>query len=274
MNFEIHCHSYYSKGEKITWECLDSPKDVVRICKKKGMDGLALTDHKVISGWKEAEREAKKLGMIFIPAQEIHTKDGHIIGLGINEGIKNNQSLEETLDQIRRQGGLSVAPHPFDIKGDGIRDGIRKVDVVEIFNSINLDKLSNKLAEIKAKRFGKPGVVGSDAHSLGMIARSVNISKADDLDSFLKEIRRGRVEFEKSYIPLKVIMEWVRDRLEKSYFDVLNYMNSNYIKPKAFVGKVLLNRYLKSRSIVWDALAHTGLSLSKIYSAFMFLGYY
>ena len=76
MQFEIHCHTNHSKGSKIPTEVMMSPKEVVRLAKKRGIDGLAITDHKVTTAWDEARREAKKQGIIFIPGQEIETSDG------------------------------------------------------------------------------------------------------------------------------------------------------------------------------------------------------
>ncbi len=266
MLFELHCHSWYSKGTKIPWECLSSPRDMVRRAKKLGLSGLALTDHRTTKGWEEASREAKRLGLIFIPGVELQTLEGHLIALGITEEVENHLTLEETIERIHEQGGLAVAPHPFDLKGDGIKNGIKHVDAVEVFNSMNLDKLSNWIAERKAKEFKKPMVVGSDAHSPDMIGYAVNISNANDTDSLLKEIKRGKLMFRTNYFPMKILIEWYRERFMRSYVDVLNYINNNYFFPKAVIAKALLNRFIRSRNIFWDVLAHFGLGVSRVYS--------
>jgi len=273
MLFELHCHSWYSKGTKIPWECFSNPRDVVKRAKKIGLSGVALTDHRTTKGWKEASLEAKKLGLIFIPGVELQTLQGHLVALGINEGIENHLTLEETIEKVHEQGGLAVAPHPFDLKGDGIGNGLEKVDVVEVFNAMNLDKMSNWIAKKKAKDSGKPMVVGSDAHSLDMIGYAVNISNADNLDSLLKEIKENRLIFRTDYFPLKILVEWYRERFIRSYVDVLNYVNNNYVYPKAIVARTLLNRFVRSRNVFWDLLANFGLGISRIYSLFKLLSY-
>ncbi|NIO22495.1 MAG: PHP domain-containing protein [Candidatus Aenigmarchaeota archaeon] len=273
MLFELHCHSWYSKGTKVPWECMSSPKDIVKRAKRLGLSGVAITDHKTTKCWEEAKEEAKRLGLLFIPGIELQTSGGHLIALGINEGIENHLGLEETIERIHEQGGLAVAPHPFDLKGDGIKNGIKRADVVEVFNSMNLDKLSNKIAEKKANELGKPMVAGSDAHSLEMIGYAVNISNSSDLDSLLKEIKKQGLMFRTRYLPIKNLVEWYRERFIRSYVDVLNYVNGNYVYPKAVVARTLLNRFVRSRNVTWNALAHLGVGVSRIYSRFKLSGY-
>jgi predicted metal-dependent phosphoesterase TrpH len=273
MLFELHCHSWYSRGTKIPWECVSSPRDIMRRAKSLGLSGVAITDHRTTRAWKEAGEEAKKLGLVFVPGIELETPEGHLIGLGINDVVENNLTLDEAIERIHGQGGIAIAPHPFDLKGDGVKNGIKRVDAVEVFNSMNLDKLSNWTAERKANELGKPMVAGSDAHSLDMIGYAVNISNSDNLDSLLKEIKKEGLMFRTSYLPLKTLVEWYRERFTRSYVDVLNYIGDNYVYPKAVVARTLLNRFVRSRNVFWDALAQFGLGISKVYSMFKLLRY-
>ena len=144
MKFELHCHSYYSVGTKIVWEGLNSPKEMIKAAKRKGLSGIAITDHDSNRSWKQAREIAKKEGMIFIPGIEISSRKGHIIGLGLNDFIKKDLSIDETIERIHEQGGIAVASHPFDIKGEGIRENYKKADAVEVFNALNVDQLSNR----------------------------------------------------------------------------------------------------------------------------------
>jgi len=273
MLFELHCHSFHSKGTKIPWESMSSPRDIFRRAKNLGLHGVALTDHRTTEGWEEAGKEANRLGMVFIPGIELDTNEGHIIALGVSEDIKNNLGLEETIEKVHEQGGLAIAPHPFDLKGDGIKKGIERADAIEVFNSMNQDRLSNWIAEREAKKLGKPMVVGSDAHSLDMIGYAINISGANDLDSLLKEIKKDRLMFRTNYLPSKILVEWYRERFIRSYVDVLKYINTNYVYPKAVLSRALLNKFVKSRNVVWDLLARFGVNVSRVYGLFKLLGY-
>ncbi len=273
MRLELHCHTYYSKGSKIPWESLSSPKDVIKTAKRKGLDGIAITDHRTTKAWKEAKQEAKKQGLLFIPGVELDTKDGHLIALGINESIENRLSLMETIDIIHSQGGIVVAPHPYDIKGEGIKNGIKYVDVVEVFNSLNLDKFSNYIALKRAKLFGKPMCAGSDAHSLEMIANSVNIIKGHNADSVLKNLKKGNMSFVCRYAQAEDVVDWVRERMKMSYTDILRYVDENYWGMKAALSKIMLNRFVNSDNPAWITLAKFSLGISCIYGAFKVLTY-
>ena len=278
MRFELHCHSHYSKGSKIPIEAPQSPKEIVQRAKKIGLDGLALTDHRTDRGWKEASEEAKKQKILFIPAIEIDTLSGHLIGLGLNDYVKNYMSLDETLDVIHDQGAIAIAPHPYDLRGDGIRNEIKKTDAVEVFNSLNLDKFSNKLAERNAKKMRKPMVVGSDAHSLDMLGSSVNIMNADSVDSVLNEIKKCHVKLEKKYISQQTVINWSKIRMTKSYNDILERIDKNYPWPKSWISRYMLNKFVLSGKPndywMWRYLARFSFGCSGIYSRIKLARYY
>jgi predicted metal-dependent phosphoesterase TrpH len=269
--FELHCHSHYSKGVTIPHEGIPSPAEIVRRARRIGLSGVAITDHSGIRGWDSARREAKRQGIVFIPGIELETLSGHVIGLGISGEVKDNMPLPETLDAIREQGGLSIAPHPFDLRGHGIRNGIRHLEVVEAFNALCSDRLVNRFAEMKARKLGKPMVCGSDAHTLDMLGASLNLIDAKDLDSVLKEIRRGRVEMLKGYAPLRSIVEWNRERFAKSYDYMLDYMRESYSRPMFWVSNRLLNTFIKSKSGFWTIAARASLPLISLYGCFRLL---
>lgn len=272
--FELHCHSHYSRGSKIPCEGLPSPGEIVRSAKARGLSGVAITDHGNIMCWRDAREEAGKQGILFIPAMEIDSSAGHIIGLGLTEGVRNGLCVGETADKIREQGGVAVAAHPFDMRGFGIKNRISLVDVVEVFNAMNLDRISNVFSESRAGKAGKPGIAGSDAHSLDMIGIAANSIRARDLESVLKNVRKGRVSFERNYVPMDVVMEWIRERFIRSYGDVLVYINKNYSPPKAWLARKLMRRFVLSRSPFWDMLWGFSMSMSTLYSGFRLLSYY
>ncbi|MBN2330203.1 MAG: PHP domain-containing protein, partial [Candidatus Aenigmarchaeota archaeon] len=136
MKFELHCHSTHSRGSKIKWEGTASPTQIAGTLKRLGFGGFAITDHDSIGSWHEARRAAKGLGLVFIPALEVSTLSGHLIALGISEQVKSGLTLEETIDLVHDQGGITVAPHPLDVREEGIRKEFHKADAVEVFNSL------------------------------------------------------------------------------------------------------------------------------------------
>ncbi len=266
MKFELHCHSWYSKGGTVPWEGLVPPREIVKVLKRKGFGGLALTDHDTTAGWKDVMSEAKKQGMVFIPGVEISTKSGHMIALGIDKFIKSGLSLEETLDLVHKQGGIAVAPHPFDVREEGLGREFVKADAAEIFNSLNISRMENRVAEREVRKIGMPAVGGSDAHSLEMLGAAVNFINGHDVDSALEEIRKGRVRIERNYIPVPVVVSWARKRMEKSYDDIEKHIKANYSAPKAALSRFMLKRFVNSESRAWDVLGYFAVSVSIAYS--------
>lgn len=265
MKCELHCHSCYSKGVKLPREAIPSPREIILEAKRKEMDALALTDHNTTAGWTEAALEAKKQGILLIRGIELNTLDGHVIGLGITEDIPFGLSIEETVERIHEQGGVAIAPHPFDIKGEGVREKFALADAVEIFNSLNLDRFSNFLIRKKIGTF--PAVVGSDAHTLKMIGNSVTIADADDMDGLLKDIKRGRMSYTTSYTSVSDVKEWSYLRFSDSRDFVIDYVNKNYSPLKKWISLRLLDKFLQNQEGFFTFLAHFGIFCSYGYGA-------
>lgn len=272
--FELHCHSHYSRGTKIPCESPSSPRDVIRTAKRKGLAGIAITDHDNIQSWKEASDEARKQGIVFIPGEEIETKSGHILGLGLSEFIEPGLTVEETVERIREQGGVSVAAHPFDIKNLGVGHEMTKADVVEAFNSMNIDRFSNIFTERLANRLGAPVIACTDAHTLEMIGISTTEMYAHDIDSCLRAVTESSVVLNKNYMPMSMFVNWSRDRMTVSYEDIMSYIKSNYSRPKAWLSEALLHKFLFSKHMMmYNALAEFGALCSVVYGGIKIITY-
>ena len=107
--------------------------------KARGLGAIAVTDHNEISGALEAQR-ARPSGIKVIVGEEVKTADqGEVIGLFIEEQIPRGMTLQETIAEIKRQGGLVYVPHPFD-RMHAVPDYehllavLDDVDAIEVFN--------------------------------------------------------------------------------------------------------------------------------------------
>jgi hypothetical protein len=92
---DLHTHSTASDGT-------ERPAEVIRRAKRIGLRAVALTDHDTLAGVEEAAREARFLGVEFIPGCEI-SLDGvpgtfHMTGLGVDPA---DRVLNERLDFVR-----------------------------------------------------------------------------------------------------------------------------------------------------------------------------
>ena len=266
MKFELHCHSTHSHGSKIKWEGTASPTQIAKTLHGKGFGGFAITDHDSIGSWHEARRAAKGLGMVFIPGLEVSTLSGHLIALGINEGIRSGLTLEESMDLVHDQGGITVAPHPLDAREEGIRKEFAKADAVEVFNSLVVTRVENALISAKVRRMKLPAVGGSDAHTAEMLGMTANTIDAQNMDSALKRIKKGHVKLEGRYIPVPAIVRWARSRMKMSYADIIRYVDKNYSRPKAAFSKYMLKLFVNNESRAWYALGYFSVSVSTLYA--------
>ena len=246
MWLELHAHSWYSRGAILGEESVDSPIQMVKEARRRGLDGIAITDHNSFKSWNSLKK-LKFDDFVLIPGEEIHTKQGHLIALGISEEIKPNQDVLETIDKIHSQGGVAIAPHPFDIAKYGLRERSKYADAIEVFNSSNLDRFSNFRAKKFSEKLNKPCVSGTDAHMKEVIGRgAVRVDAEFDLDSVLKSIKKGRIlEMKARYLSVKEITEWYLGRLNRNYERVMEYIDRNYNIFQKMVARKLIKLSLE-----------------------------
>jgi predicted metal-dependent phosphoesterase TrpH len=143
-----------------------SPETLVRRAERIGLNGVAITDHNTMAAVDTARRAASE-DFLVIPAEEIDTVEGQLIGLFLNERIEPWQSPINVIEEIKYQGGLVLAPHPFDAMRKGVNridDYVTELDAVETRNSRCIRSLYNRKAAAFASRHGLPATGGSDAH--------------------------------------------------------------------------------------------------------------
>lgn len=103
MRLDLHVHTDYSNDSFIT------VADILREVPRKGLDGLAITDHNTIGGALEVQRVAP---FRVIVGEEVKTSEGEIADLFLHREIPPGMSTEETIAVIREQGASSTCPTP------------------------------------------------------------------------------------------------------------------------------------------------------------------
>ena len=241
------------------------------------MDGIAIVDHNTQKGIKRAMKAGDKHNILVIPGVEISSRDGHILALGIEEKIPRDMSAEETIELIHDQGGIATAPHPFDIGSHGVGRLLRKLnfDCVEVFNSINVDKLSNRTAMKVSKDLEITHVAGSDAHTGDMVGLSINILDSElDTDSVIDALRDDKVGIKTDYASVQQMVDWNVQRLKLSHPHVLEYILKNYSGPKRIMGKQLMSLVKMSPGKIdhfFTGLGYIGLYACSFYSGFRYI---
>ena len=185
---DLHVHSTYSSDSIIT------PKELVFYARKRGLNAVAVTDHNQVEG---ARKIARETDFLIIPGTEVSSRDGHIVGLNVNEVIPRGLSTDETVDRIHKAGGIAIACHPNALfKGSIGQHVTAKFDAVETINaSLFPFRSASSKAEKLAERFGLPRVAGTDAHYGPVIGCAYTVIDSElNVESILKAIVDGRCE--------------------------------------------------------------------------------
>jgi predicted metal-dependent phosphoesterase TrpH len=177
-----------------------------------GLDAVVITDHDVLHASLEAAELASEYGLVGIPGVEVSTKHGHLLALGVEELPPRRKSLDETVEWIRRHGGVAVVPHPFQRSRHGVRKrDFTDADAVEVYNSWLFTGYKNRRARRFADKHGYPGVAGSDAHHVGFVGRAYTEIELDGVtrteltaDHVLDAIRNGSTHVEGRRTPIRV----------------------------------------------------------------------
>ena len=190
IEVDLHMHTDHS-NDSVT------PVDVLlATARERGLGAIAVTDHNEISGAHEARAKAAEYGVKVIVGEEVKTADqGEVIGLFIEEKIPRGMTLEETIAEIKRQGGLVYVPHPFD-RLHSVPDYehllrvVDDVDAIEIFNPRIAIAAWNEEAVRFAGKYRIPGGAGSDAHvAQGLGAVRIRMRDFDGPEEFLESLR-------------------------------------------------------------------------------------
>jgi len=187
--FDLHIHTEYSDG-------IGSVREVLLEAYRKGLDGIAITDHNTAKAFREAEKYAVKLGLNIIPGLELKTDAGHILAIGVDVDLKGEVKLnyEEAVEWIRSLGGISIIAHPAVELNKMHRWIERKPDAMEAFNSnypfkFLLNRGWRIIEEIRV-----PVTAGSDAHNPEDVGNAYTILEVNgkSVEEVLKAIKNGR----------------------------------------------------------------------------------
>lgn len=180
-----------------------APETAVRRADRTGLDGIAITDHNTMSGIAPARKAASE-DLVVIPGEEIDTPEGQLIGLFLSNPVDPWQSPTSVIKEIHQQGGIVLAPHPFDAMREGlttIAEHVDALDAIEILNSRCIRRRYNERAQEFAANHDIPATGGSDAHfahEIGTACTRVQIQKVidgktDTLSVIKNAVRAGQV---------------------------------------------------------------------------------
>ncbi len=188
IDVDLHMHTDHS------YDCATPVEVLLAEARSRGLGAIAITDHNEISGALDARSKAD--GIKVIVAEEVKTAEqGEVIGLFIEEKIPRGGTLQETITEIKRQGGLVYVPHPFDRMHsvpdyDNLLKVLDQVDAIEVFNPrVAITEFNEEAARFAAK-YQIPAGAGSDAHvPQGLGSVRIRMRDFDGPEEFLESLR-------------------------------------------------------------------------------------
>jgi predicted metal-dependent phosphoesterase TrpH/glycosyltransferase involved in cell wall biosynthesis len=188
IDVDLHMHTDHS------YDCATPVEVLLAEARARGLGAIAITDHNEISGALDARGKAD--GVKVIVAEEIKTAgQGEVIGLFIEEKIERGLTLQETIAEIKRQGGLVYVPHPFDRLHsvpdyEHLLTVLEDVDAIEVFNPRVAIAEFNEEALRFALKYRIPAGAGSDAHvPQGLGSVRIRMHDFEGPEEFLQSLR-------------------------------------------------------------------------------------
>jgi PHP-associated len=188
IDVDLHMHTDHS------YDCATPVEVLLAEARARGLGAIAVTDHNEISGAHAARAQAG--GVKVIVGEEVKTAEqGEVIGLFIEEKIPRGMTLQETIAEIKRQGGLVYVPHPFDRLHsvpdyEHLLDVVDDVDAIEVFNPrVAIAEFNDEAVRFAAK-YRIPAGAGSDAHvPQGLGSVRIRMRDFDGPEEFLESLR-------------------------------------------------------------------------------------
>jgi predicted metal-dependent phosphoesterase TrpH len=188
-------HSVWSDGA-------NRPEQIVRAAAGR-VDVLAITDHDEIRGAQLARdfaRDHPALGVEIVVGEEISTRNGHLIGLWLEEVVPPGLSAAETIERIHAQGGLAVAAHPFHpLRGtDRGQHSVGRLipelalDAIEVVNNAGVfSKVYDAWAAMRNVEWMLPVTAGSDAHHVWYVGSALTRFEGRSADDLRRALVAG-----------------------------------------------------------------------------------
>lgn len=218
VRVDLHCHSYHSACKHVAFlkprDCYNKPLGLYRTAKARGMDLVTITDHDTIDGCLELLDRRPDITDFFIgeeveayfpdaPGRRVHIAVYDITEAQHGELQRLRPDVRAVVAYCRQQQIIYALNHLFWDYGQGPRGRGYLEQMLDLFDRFELGNghqsarhhwlIARALAsELAAGRPPKGVIGGSDAHTMGPLARTYTISPAADRAGFLADLRAGR----------------------------------------------------------------------------------
>lgn len=203
---DCHLHSVRSSGGELT------PAELTAAARAAGLDFVAVTEHNTTDGYVDWVDHAD--GLLVICGQEVVTRTGHWLALGLPPGHRvdwrygvHDDRIGRQLDDVHRAGGLCVVAHPYAPYPSGTFEYSHQgFDAVEVWNgqwasdlpwnADNEAALADWAASLAAdlhRGDWRPAIGNSDTHLAGQIGVPHTVVRAGErtVEALLAGIAAG-----------------------------------------------------------------------------------
>ena len=209
---DIHMHTNLGDG----WA---SPAKIVEEATRRGFPLIAITDHDHVEGAKRVQEliYQQNSSLQMITGVEVSTRQGHLLGLFVTKAPKAMRSVEESIENIKEQGGLVIVPHPLGklvpslsrAKIDVLLEKGYAIDGIEMYNPSPANASMRLVVRAANQQWGLAETGGSDAHFWQHIGAAYTLfpgSSPEDLRQAIIErtVRPGGQELPTPRLPAGV----------------------------------------------------------------------
>lgn len=189
IDFHMHERTFSSDSQM-------NLKEMVFEAKRKGLDGICITDHDEYGLAEYAMKLSKIENFPIFVGVEYLSIEGDIVAFGINDLPKRHLSAQEFIDWVNNRGGVCIAAHPFRNNSRGLEENlltIKGLTGIEVLNGSTSNAANLKAMEYCMKLELQP-IGASDCHnliSLGRYATNVPMEckTVEDLVEALKTVK-------------------------------------------------------------------------------------
>jgi predicted metal-dependent phosphoesterase TrpH len=262
LRAELHCHNVFSNfnlgDAEPPYDCNVTFRDQLEKANELDLKVLFVTNHNTLDGYSQIlkyKNDHQKFKNIQIyRAEEISTDTGaHVLAYGIHNEIRSGLPMEEIIDEIKKQNGISSAPHPFGLV-DALREKAKNCDMIEVFNSNNVDVVSNLKANQFALENNLTQVSGSDSHVNSTLGRCVNLIDSENaLDNVLSAMLHNKIKIlNTGYILHDEALEHLKFKIDNSKEYIFEYVKKHHPN-SVWIFSFLLKMYnLDHNSYLWN----------------------
>lgn len=130
LQADFHAHTRFSDG-------FLSPIDLVDHAARRGLDVIAVSEHNQVFPGKVARAYSNWAhGPTVVVAEEITTREFHMLAIGIEQRIDARKPLSQIIDDVHAQGGVIAAAHPTKRFASRYGPVLHKLDATELMHPI------------------------------------------------------------------------------------------------------------------------------------------